>query len=72
MKPNFQAMTRKELRTYVITHPDDNEAFYAYVDKAEKEGNWVTMPPLKSPEDLDNYPEFLDKIRRDPGRRSDH
>lgn len=71
MKPNFEAMSRKELRAYVIKHPDDDEAFYAYVDKSEAEGNWVKMPPLKSIEDLDNYPEFLEKIRKDGQGHSD-
>ncbi|MGC1393558.1 MAG: hypothetical protein WA828_04685 [Coleofasciculaceae cyanobacterium] len=65
MKPDFQTMSRKELRAYVIQHPDDDEAFYTFVDRSEAEGNWVKMPPLKSMEDLDNYPEFLEKIRRD-------
>ena len=32
-KPNFQTMTRKELRAYVLDHRDNDEAFYAYVDK---------------------------------------
>ncbi|MBC6475800.1 MAG: hypothetical protein GDA48_25790 [Hormoscilla sp. GM102CHS1] len=32
MKPNFQTMTKKELRAYVLAHRDDDEAFYAYVD----------------------------------------
>ena len=65
MKPNFKAMSRKELKAYVLEHRDDNEAISAYIEKSEAEGNWVTMPPLKSMEDLDNYPEFLDKIRKD-------
>jgi hypothetical protein len=25
---------------------------------------WVEMPPVRSPEELDNYPEFLEHIRR--------
>ena len=69
MKQDYKAMTRKELKAYILAHRDDDEALSAYLEKAEAEGNWVTMPPLKSPEDLDNYPEFLEKIRRDPGRR---
>jgi hypothetical protein len=70
MKPDFKTMSRKELRAYVIKHPDDDEAFYAFVDRSETEGNWVKMPPLKSIEDLDNYPEFLEAIRKDGERRS--
>lgn len=65
MKPNFNEMSVKELRAYVLEHRDDDEAFYAYRDKSTAEGNWVIMPPLKSMEDLDNYPEFLEKIRQD-------
>ena len=36
-KPNFQAMNRKDLHNYVLAHRDDQEAFYAYVDKLHAE-----------------------------------
>lgn len=62
-RPNFQAMSHRELQAYVLAHRDDPEAFYAYVDKLHTEATWVEMPPLQSPEDLDNYPEFLEYIR---------
>ncbi len=65
MNLNFNEMTLQELRAYMLAHRDNNEAFYAYIDKSKVEGNWVTMPPLKSMDDLDNYPEFLEKIRQD-------
>ena len=61
-KPNFQAMSRKELHAYVLAHRDDREAFYAYVDKLHAEANWVEMPPLASLDDLKNYPEFLESF----------
>ncbi|MFM6202728.1 MAG: DUF6887 family protein, partial [Dolichospermum sp.] len=32
-RPNFQDMSTKELRAYVLSHRDDQEAFYIYVDK---------------------------------------
>jgi len=69
MKPNFNEMNKKELRTYVLAHRDDNEAFYAYMDKINAEGNRVTHPPLKSLEDMENYPEFLEKLRGDRGNQ---
>jgi hypothetical protein len=47
-KPNFQAMNQKELHHYVLTHRDDQEAFYAYVDKLHTEGNWIEMPAFKA------------------------
>ncbi len=40
MKPNFHEMSLKELRVYVLAHQDDNEAFYAYMDKSKTQGNW--------------------------------
>ena len=30
---NFQTMSRKELRAYVLAHREDQEAFYAFVDR---------------------------------------
>ncbi len=66
-KPNFQAMSQRELHDYFLAHRDDQEAFYAYVDKLHTEANWIEMPPLQSPEDLENYPEFLQHLRNIPG-----
>lgn len=60
---NYQEMSQKELHDYVLAHREDQSAFYAYVDKLNAEGNWIEMPPLKSGQDLENYPEFLDHIR---------
>lgn len=31
--PNFSLMTDAELRTYILKHREDKEAFYAYVDR---------------------------------------
>ncbi|ODG96647.1 hypothetical protein A4S05_17450 [Nostoc sp. KVJ20] len=45
-KPNFHAMSQKELHDYVLAHREDQEAFYAYVDKLHVEGNWIEMPPF--------------------------
>lgn len=56
---NFQDMNIKELRAYVLAHRDDQEAFYAYVDKLDAEANWVEMPPLESLDSLTDYPEFF-------------
>jgi hypothetical protein len=63
-KPNFHAMSQKELQGYVLAHREDEEAFHAYVDKLHVEGNWIEMPPMESEQDFDNYPEFIEHIRR--------
>jgi hypothetical protein len=62
-KPNFQAMSQKELHIYVLHHRDDQEAFYAYVDKLHNEGNWIEMPAVESVQDLEKYPEFTSRFR---------
>jgi hypothetical protein len=61
---NYQEMSQKELREYVLNHREDEEAFHAYVDRLHAEGNWVEMPALESEQDLDNYPEFIDRMRQ--------
>lgn len=33
MKPNFDAMSRAELKAYVLAHRDDDEAFHAFRNK---------------------------------------
>ncbi len=63
-KPDFQTMSRKDLHAYFLAHRDDQEAFYAYVDKLHKEATWFEMPPLQSVEELENYPEFLERLRQ--------
>lgn len=63
-KPDFKAMSRKDLHAYVLAHRDDQDAFYTYVDKLYAEATWIEMPPLQSVEDLENYPEFLEHVRR--------
>ncbi len=35
-QPDFQSMTKQELRAYVLTNRDDDEAFHAYVDKVRE------------------------------------
>lgn len=62
-EPNFQTMSQKELHRYVLDHRDDQEAFYAYVDKLHKEGNWIEMPAVESVQDLEKYPEFTSRFR---------
>ena len=30
---NYTAMSNQELKSYLVTHKDDKEAFYAYMDR---------------------------------------
>lgn len=38
-KPDFSSMTKNELRTYVIAHPEDKTAFHAFVDRFTSEAS---------------------------------
>lgn len=67
-QPDFQAMSQKELQRYVLSHREDQDAFYAYVDKLNAEANWIEMPPLSSVEDMDNHPEFVNRFRNNSHR----
>jgi hypothetical protein len=61
---DYQQMSRKELHNYVLANRENDAAFYAYVDLLDKVGNWTEMPALRSPQDLDNYPEFIAHITK--------
>lgn len=63
-KPDFKTMNRKELHAYVLANREDEEAFHIYVDKLHTEATWIEMPALQSPDDLENYPEFLEHISK--------
>jgi hypothetical protein len=65
MKPDYVAMSRQELRSYLLGNRTDASAVSAYVQKISAEPGWVTCPALSSSDDLDNYPEFLEKVRRE-------
>lgn len=69
-KPNFKAMTSQELKHYVLSHRDDDEAFYAYVDKIKERPDRVVYPPLNSLEDMEKYPEFVEQLRQKPSNTS--
>ncbi len=48
IKPDFSSMTKIELRTYVIAHPEDNTAFHAFVDRFTSEASTKTYDIPKS------------------------
>jgi hypothetical protein len=39
MNPDFDTMTKGELRAYVIAHPDDRSAFHLFVDRFTAEAS---------------------------------
>ena len=57
-------MTRQKLHNYILTHRKNVEAFHAYVDKLNAEGNWIEMFPVESIEELENNPELIQHFRK--------
>ncbi|MDZ7959701.1 MAG: hypothetical protein RMY34_17765 [Aulosira sp. DedQUE10] len=51
-KPNFDAMSKAELRAYVIAHQDDQEAFYALADRLTAKPPTATYPASMTPEEI--------------------
>ncbi len=50
-------MTRNELRSYILKHRDDDDAFRVYIDRFKSEDNEI-YPAPQSIEDLKNFPEL--------------
>jgi pyridoxal/pyridoxine/pyridoxamine kinase len=62
-KPNFAAMTRKELRAYILEHREDEEAFLIYMDKVTADPGEI-YPAPQSIDDLKNFPELLENYQQ--------
>ena len=48
MNPDFDTMTKGELRAYVIDHPDNRSAFHLFVDRFTAEASPATFDIPKS------------------------
>jgi hypothetical protein len=59
-KLNFAVMTKEELNTYVLEHREDDEAFYALMDKLKTE-------PGTKLQSLDHLAEIIEAKRKAPG-----
>ncbi|MDJ0510285.1 MAG: hypothetical protein QNJ64_13680 [Crocosphaera sp.] len=59
MTPNFEKMTKTELRAYLIAHPDDKNAFHAFVDRYTSDAPSDTYGVAKSPEDIKKIEQLI-------------
>jgi hypothetical protein len=55
MKPNFNLMSKAQLRAYVLEHREDREAFEALSDRIYANPN----PQWYQPEDVDRVVELI-------------
>jgi hypothetical protein len=53
MKPNFMTMNTSELRAYVLEHRDDQDAFYALMDRLNANPPTASYPCPNTPENLE-------------------
>ena len=47
MKPNFETMTKEELKAYVLANKNDKEAFYKLADRFKEDNQnspWYPCP----------------------------
>jgi hypothetical protein len=66
MKSKFEAMSRQELRTYILEHREDEEAFQLYLERVMSEPGEIYPAPQKI-EDLSNFsPLFPQKKQNRP------
>lgn len=42
-KINYNALSLNELRQYVLTHQEDNNAFCNYIDRSKSEGRMIII-----------------------------
>ena len=59
--PNFESMTTKQLRAYVLEHRDDQEAIHALANRVEATG--VKL------DSLDQLPEVIERKRQQSQQR---
>ncbi len=63
---SFEAMSRKELREYILEHREDESAFRVYVDRITAEAiNSEVYPAPQSIDDLKHFPQLLEKHRKE-------
>ncbi len=61
LKPNFQQMSRKELRTYVLAHREDDEALRIYMDRLHNESGIIRHTGGLNEEDFNQLEQLIER-----------
>ena len=61
LKPDFQQMSRKELRTYVLNHREDEEALQIYMARLRNEPGIIRQTGGLNEEDLNQLEQLIEK-----------
>ncbi|MBD2453395.1 hypothetical protein H6G80_04820 [Nostoc sp. FACHB-87] len=59
LKPDFQKMSRKELRTYVLTHREDEEALRIYMARLQNEPGVIRQSGGLNEQDLKQLEQLI-------------
>ena len=60
MKPDFDTMSKTELKAYVLAHRNDDEAFYKYADRLKAASqNQIWHPCPNTPEDWEKTADLI-------------
>ncbi|HAC63379.1 MAG TPA: hypothetical protein DCF68_07510 [Cyanothece sp. UBA12306] len=60
-KPNFYQMSRQDLRKYVLSHRQDDEALRIYMDRMRTEPGVIRVTGTNSDEDMKKLEDLLKK-----------
>jgi hypothetical protein len=60
MKPNFLTMTKTQLRAYLVSHPNDQDAFHAFVDRFTAQASETFAMP-KSQSEVEAVADLIQK-----------
>ena len=61
MKPNFDTMTKTELRAYLVAHPQEKAAFYAFVDRFTSEASSETFTIPQSQAEIEQINTLIEQ-----------
>ncbi|MGV0026921.1 DUF6887 family protein [Phormidesmis priestleyi] len=59
MKPDFTAMTKVDLRAYLVAHPNDRDAFRAFVDRFTADASPETYAMPQSQADIEEVAKLI-------------
>ncbi|MEC4812429.1 MAG: hypothetical protein SAK29_04010 [Scytonema sp. PMC 1069.18] len=62
LKPDFQQMSRKELRAYVLTHREDEEAIRIYMARLHNESGVIRQTGGLNEEDLNQLEQLIRQV----------
>ena len=66
--PDFNSMTKIELRAYVIAHPNDKTAFHTFVDRFTSSASTETFDIPKSNSEVEEVDRLIkQKLDQKPG-----